>query len=78
MWHVSNYYSRTLSQISYNYEGQFQSFSIVYLKLNNLTSLITCLIIVSTIVCTHMILRLVHLIDYTIIGLISEITRYLG
>ena len=75
MCHGSNYYS---SILSYNYGGQFQSFSGVDLELNNLDSLITCLIIVATIVCTHTIPGLAHLIDYAATGLISKITIYLG
>ena len=78
MWHGSNYYLSTLFQIAYNYGGQFQSFSGVYLKLNNWTSLITCLIIVATIVCSQMISELAYLIDCTTSGLISKITNYLG
>ena len=78
MWHGLNYNSRTLSQITYNYEGQLQYFIGVDLELNNQVSLITDLIIVATIVCTHMISKLAHLIDSTTIGLISKITSYLG
>ena len=78
MWHVSNYYSRTLSWISYNYGGQFQSFSGVDLELNNWDSLIIDLIIVAIIVCTQLILRLAHLIDCVATGLIRKITSYLG
>ena len=78
MWHESNYYSRTLSQIAYNYGGKFQSFSGVDLELNNWASLITGLIIVATIVCSQMIPGLAHLIDCTTTGLISKITSYLG
>ena len=78
MWHGSNYYSSTLSQIAYNYGGQFQSFSGVDLELNNQVSLITSLIIVATIVCTQMIPMLAHLIDCTTTELISKITSYLG
>ena len=44
MWHGSNYYSKILSQIVYNYGGQFQYFSGVDLKLNHWASLIAGLI----------------------------------
>ena len=49
----------------YNYGSQFQSFCGVDLELNNWFSLITGLIIVVTIVYTHMIPGLAHLIDCT-------------
>ena len=78
MWHESNYYSRTLSWISYNYGGQFQYFSGVDLELNNLSDLITNLIIVAIIVHTHMIPGLTYLIDCATTGLISKIPSYLG
>ena len=59
---------------TYNYGGQFQSFSGVDLELNNWASLITDLIIVATIVCSQMIPELAHLIDC----ITSNITSYLG
>ena len=62
----------------YNYGCQFQSFSGVDLELNNWASLIACLIIIATIVCSQMIPELAHLIDCATTGLISKITRYLG
>ena len=78
MWHGSNYYSRILSCITYNYGGQFQSFSRVDLELNNWASLITSLIIVTTIICTEMIPGLAHLINCSATGLINKITSYLA
>ena len=59
---------------AYNYGGQFQSFSGEDLELNNWASLITCLIIAATIVCSQMIPELAHLINCTTTGLISKIT----
>ena len=53
-----------------------QSFSMVDLKLNNRANLITSLIIVTTIVCTHIIPNLAHLIDCTTTKLINKITSY--
>ena len=72
MWLGTNYFR------AYNYGGQFQSFSGVDLELNNWASLITGLIIVTTIVCTHMIPGLAHLIDLHATGLINKIASYLG
>ena len=63
---------------AYNYEGQFQPFSGVDLELNNWDSVIISLIIVTTIVCSQMILELAYLIDCTTTGLICKITSYLG
>ena len=72
MWLATNYYR------AYNYGGQFQSFSGVDLELNNWVNLITCLIIITTIVCSQMIPELGNLIDYATTALISKITSYLG
>ena len=68
---------KTLSQIVYNNGSQFQYFSGVDLELNYWASLITGLIIVAIIVCTHMIPGLAHLIDCTATRLINKITSYL-
>ena len=77
MWHgrimIWEYYPK-----QYAIVDQFQSFSMIDLKLNNRASLITCLIIVATIVCTHMIFGLAHLIDYTTTRSTSKITSNLG
>ena len=63
---------------TYNYGGQFQSYSGAELELNDYAYLITGLIVVATIVCSQMIPGLAHLIDCATIGLISKISSHLG